>query len=108
MAENGPKITIEVACATPARQRIMSMSVPEGTTARDAVRLSGIADDFPDVAVARAALGIFGRPVEDSHVVEADDRVEIYRPLEADPRDRRRDQAARGEVISGAQTGSSS
>ncbi|MEL7448350.1 MAG: RnfH family protein [Pseudomonadota bacterium] len=97
MAGEGLPITVEVAYALPARQLLLSLQVPPGTTARAAVRLSGIADAFDGLDPATADLGVFGRKVKGDHVLRPGDRVEIYRPLIADPKAARRSRAAGSE-----------
>ena len=89
------RIAIEVACATPSKQRVVRLDVTTGTTARQAALLAGLQSDFPDLDVGRAALGIYGEIVADDRILAAGDRVEIYRPLRNDPRELRRRQAAR-------------
>ena len=88
-------IRVEVACALPARQSVETLDVPVGCTAREAVRRSGIAAAFPELDVEQRALGIFSRAVDDDHVLVAGDRVEIYRPLLLDPKQARRQRAAK-------------
>lgn len=95
-------IAVEVACALPGRQRILALRVPRGTTALAAVGLSGIAALFPEVRIDPARIGIFGQllgarglPPADCYVLEPGDRVEIHRPLIADPKEARRRRAAR-------------
>ncbi|MGI9291891.1 MAG: RnfH family protein [Gammaproteobacteria bacterium] len=90
------KLTIEVACALPQRQRILKLSVPVGTDARTALKLSGIAEIFPEVDVDTCSLGIFGRVVDERQLLNAGDRVEIYRNLSHDPREQRRQLASQG------------
>ncbi len=90
MPETEP-IEIEVACAWPDRQVIRSLLVPAGTMAREALRLSGLADEFDSIDVDKAVLGVFGRVVPGSHVLRAGERVEVYRPLRRDPREARRE-----------------
>jgi len=90
-------IEIEVAYASPARQRIVSLRVDAGTTAADAVRLSGLIREFPEIALETAKIGIHGRRVTYDHPVSAGDRVEIYRPLVADPKKIRRQRAERAQ-----------
>ena len=92
-------IKVEVACALPEHQKILRIDVPEGTTARGAIELSGLQAEFPEVDMASSALGVFGSAVADTHVLKAGDRVEVYRPLLNNPRDERRKLAARGEVM---------
>jgi putative ubiquitin-RnfH superfamily antitoxin RatB of RatAB toxin-antitoxin module len=89
-------IHIEVVCALPDQQKLVSLTVPAGTTARQAVVSSGICADFPQVDMASCPLGIFGKEVEAATLVREGDRIEVYRPLLNDPRDTRRKLAARG------------
>ena len=89
-------ITVEVAYARPDVQCIVVVEVAPGTAARDVLRLSGLADEFPEIDVAACPLGVFGRAVTDAYGVKSGDRIEIYRPLERDPRDARRELAERG------------
>ena len=83
-------IEIEVAFALPEEQIIRVLQVPADTTARQAVRLSGLADEFTAMDIDGATLGVFGRVVADDHVPCAGDRIEIYRPLHRDPREARK------------------
>ena len=88
-------ITVEVAYALPERQAIVELQVEEGTTALDAARRSGITDRFEGIDLDNDKLGIFGKAVAPSQVLRAGDRVEIYRPLIADPKEVRKARAAR-------------
>jgi putative ubiquitin-RnfH superfamily antitoxin RatB of RatAB toxin-antitoxin module len=92
-------INVEVACATPEKQRIVELSVPYGTCARTAVEMSAIQGEFPQLDISGSAIGVFGEVVQDDHLLEQHDRVEIYRPLLNDPRDARRSLAARGSTM---------
>ncbi len=83
------RVAIEVAYARPGRQRVVALEVEPGTTAREAVALSGIEAAFGE-DLASAPLGVFGRQVPDDYTVRSEDRIEIYRPLERDPREARR------------------
>ncbi|MFU6375770.1 RnfH family protein [Metapseudomonas otitidis] len=96
-------IVVEVVCALPDRQRLVRLEVPAGTTLRHAVLMAGLADAFPDVDLAAAPLGIFGKAVQDAEVrqVEAGDRIEVYRPLVADPKEVRKARAARAAQARG-------
>ena len=87
-------IEIEVACAWPDQQIIRSLRVPVGTTVRQAVRRSGLAEAFSAMDFESLPLGVFGRVVADSYVPAAGERIEIYRPLQMDPREARRLRAA--------------
>jgi putative ubiquitin-RnfH superfamily antitoxin RatB of RatAB toxin-antitoxin module len=88
-------ISVEVAYALPNKQTILRLDVPEGTTALEAARLSGIAGQFEEIDLDNAKLGIFAKVVSPGQVVREGDRVEIYRPLIADPKEVRKARAAR-------------
>ncbi len=94
-----PELKVEVAYAGPDRQLIIPMTVPAGTTAREAVERSGMLDRFPEISLEQNNLGIFGAQVAPDRVLEAGDRVEIYRPLQMDPREARRRLAAQGRTM---------
>lgn len=85
---------IEVVYALPDRQRVVSLEFIEGMTAGDAVRVSGICEEFPELAALPLTLGIYGEVVGERHLLRPGDRVEIYRELAIDPRDARRRRAA--------------
>jgi len=89
-----PLVAIEVVYADIGRQCLQAVSVPAGTTLRAAVRLSGIAEQFPGLDIAVCPLGIFGKAIADadadSRMMTEGDRIEIYRPLLADPKEVRR------------------
>ncbi len=84
---------VEVAYARPDRQRLVTVELAAGATARDAVRASRIADECPEIDLEQAPLGVFGRACADDTVLRAGDRVEIYRPLQIDPKEARRRRA---------------
>ncbi|MCF5720203.1 RnfH family protein [Pseudomonas syringae] len=90
-------VEIEVVYAAVDRQLLLAVAVPAGTSLRAAVQSSGIAAQFPELDLAGCALGIFGKAVADADVriVQAGDRIEIYRPLLADPKEVRRLRAAK-------------
>jgi putative ubiquitin-RnfH superfamily antitoxin RatB of RatAB toxin-antitoxin module len=86
-------LAIEVVYATPAEQVLIALEVPAGTTAGEAVVRSGILQRCPDLDAARLDLGVFGRVVPAATVLGDGDRIEIYRPLKADPKQARRRRA---------------
>jgi uncharacterized protein len=92
-------IVVEVAYARPERQLVLKLEVPPGTTALEAVRLSGIEEQFPEIDLATNRLGIFGKLCKPDRSLIAGDRVEIYRPLLAEPRAARRALAAAGKSM---------
>lgn len=92
-------IDIEVVYALADRQTLIRRSVPEGTSVADAVNLSGILDKHPDIDLKRNKIGIFGKLTKVDAVLRDRDRVEIYRPLIADPKEVRRKRAEEGKVM---------
>lgn len=92
-------IEVEVAFARPERQLILKVEVPQGTTAMEAVRLSGIEEEFPEIDPGQNRLGVFGKLCKADRVLNPGDRVEVYRPLLADPRAARRELAAEGKSM---------
>jgi len=93
------RISVEVAFALPARQKLVSLQVPAGTTAQQAVELSGLAAEFPEIDMTALKLGIFSKAVKADTVLREHDRVEIYRPLQADPKAVRRQRAEAGKAM---------
>ena len=88
-------IRVEVAYALPHRQAILPLDVAPGTTVREAAQLSGITAKFDGIDLENATFGIFGGVVAPTQVLAEGDRVEIYRPLLADPKEVRKARAAR-------------
>jgi putative ubiquitin-RnfH superfamily antitoxin RatB of RatAB toxin-antitoxin module len=86
-------IRVEVAYALPDEQVIVPLEVPAGTSAEEAIRRSGILERFPDIDLDRQKVGIFSRPVGRGETLHEHDRVEIYRPLQVDPKEMRRSRA---------------
>lgn len=95
--ENADLIDVEVAYARPDTQLILALRVPAGTTLEQAVRESGILERFPDIDLARNQVGIFGKLNKLNAELRSGDRVEIYRPLLADPKEVRKQRAAEGK-----------
>lgn len=83
-------IRVEVAAALPDRQMVVPLQVEEGTTLLEAIHRSGIAEKMPDVEIDPARVGIFGKRRPADTPLADGDRVEIYRPLTADPKEVRR------------------
>lgn len=93
-AESADLLHIEVAYALPERQDIVSLRLPPGSTVRQAVEASGLLARHPQIDLARNKLGIYARLVTSETPLRDRDRVEIYRPLLADPKEVRRQRAA--------------
>ncbi|PJE77523.1 Persistence and stress-resistance antitoxin PasI [invertebrate metagenome] len=93
--EQDKLLTIEVAYARSDQQKVLEIEVSNGTSVHDAVKISGMMDYFPELDIETAKLGIFGKVIVKGreHSVKAGDRVEIYRPLLADPKEVRRRRA---------------
>ncbi|MEK7815812.1 MAG: RnfH family protein [Pseudomonadota bacterium] len=86
-------LRVEVAFATPHAQVTIETRVPPATTVAEAIRLSGVLGRCPEIDLAKNAVGIFGERARLDDVVQDGDRVEIYRPLIADPKEARRRRA---------------
>lgn len=86
------EIQFEVAYALPERQVIAKCSAAAGITAAEAIEVSGIRQLFPGIEK-QPVIGIFSRKVSYDYVMQAGDRLEIYRPLIADPKEVRRRKA---------------
>ncbi len=91
----GGYLRIAVAYAEPERQAVVELEVEPGCTVGQAIERSGLRDEFPDLEVDPRAVGIFGRKASLQQLLVDGDRVEIYRPLIADPKESRRKRAAR-------------
>jgi len=95
----GDLIAVEVAYALPERQLILPLEVATGTTALAAAQQSGIEGEFPGLVIdAGTPLGIFGQVVPPQQPLRAGDRVEIYRPLKADPKAARKARAEKAKA----------
>ncbi|MDD5299822.1 MAG: RnfH family protein [Gallionella sp.] len=93
------KINIEVVYALPDEQTLFKQQLPEGATVAEAIRLCGVLDKHPEVEIFASKLGIFGKLVKADAVLRDRDRVEIYRPLLADPKEVRRKRAEEGRAM---------
>jgi hypothetical protein len=91
--------SVEVVYALPGRQHVVVVALIEGMTAAQAIDAAGLLRHHPELAARRLDLGIHGRVVPATQVLRAGDRVEVYRPLEADPRETRRRMAAKGMTM---------
>jgi len=83
-------ISIEVAYASVDQSWLISFEVEEGTTVQQAIAISGILEQCPDINLQTNKVGLFSKIVELDTLVRADDRIEIYRPLILDPKEARR------------------
>jgi len=78
-------IQVGVAYATSIHQVWHYVDMPLGATAIEAIKASGILNQFPEINLETQKIGIFGNIIEPDYLVQAGDRVEIYRPITVDP-----------------------
>ncbi len=93
------QILVEIAYAKPDVQVIIPLYVKPGTTLEQAVQQSGILDNFPEIDLSKNKVGIFSKIAKKDVELRDKDRVEIYRPLIADPKEVRRQRAAEGKAM---------
>jgi uncharacterized protein len=92
-------IMVEVAYALPSEQLIIPITMPPEASAEAAIRASGIMDKFPEIDLNVNQIGIFGKLIKLDTPLRNLDRVEIYRPLIADPKEVRKQRAEEGKVM---------
>jgi putative ubiquitin-RnfH superfamily antitoxin RatB of RatAB toxin-antitoxin module len=90
---------IEVVFASSEKQALLTVAVSSGATVAEVVTTSGVLDQFPDQPRGELSFGIWGRLVEGDRIVKRGDRVELYRPLDLDPREARRQLATVGRTM---------
>jgi len=91
------EINIEVAYVSKDQQFLKALQVPVGTSLSQALGLSGLLVEFPELEVEGLSVGIFGKKAALDQTVKDGDRVEVYRPLEIDPKEARRARALRNK-----------
>ncbi len=94
MSTASPRIQVEVACANSAKQLIVPVMVASDARVIDAVQQSGILSHFPEIDMENLVVGIFGSKVRPQSALNQGDRVEIYRPLQANPMEARKRRAS--------------
>ena len=92
-------INIEVVYALPNVQILLKQSIPSGSTVAEAIQSSGVLGKYPEIDLTINKLGIFGKLTKADAVLRDKDRIEIYHPLIADPKEVRRKRAAEGKVM---------
>jgi len=92
-------IQVEVVYGLAEEQALLSVDMPEGSTAKDVILASGILEQFPEIDLDKVKIGLFGKLTKMDQTVRARDRVEIYRPLIADPKEVRKRRAAEGKRL---------
>jgi putative ubiquitin-RnfH superfamily antitoxin RatB of RatAB toxin-antitoxin module len=89
------ELQVLVVYATPQQEFIRPMRVEAGTTIGQAIEGSGVLASFPDINLVTQPVGIYGKKKTLDTPLRERDRIEIYRPLVADPKDSRRKRAAK-------------
>jgi putative ubiquitin-RnfH superfamily antitoxin RatB of RatAB toxin-antitoxin module len=92
-------IRVEICYARADVQAMVELRLPIGTSAAQALRLSGLPQRFPEIDPVSSPLGVFGKKVDAETQLEDGDRLEIYRPLTGDPKEIRRKLAAQGKTM---------
>ena len=95
------EIRVQVCYATSAMEVLRTVTVEEGATIEQAVRQSGILADVPGIDLAVQPVGLYGKKKPLDTVLRERDRIEIYRPLVADPKDSRRKRAEKKQTKPG-------
>jgi hypothetical protein len=90
-------MNIEVAYALENKQTLLSLEIDANTTLKQAIEISGILSLYPQINLSKDKTGIFGKIAKLDTILREKDRVEIYRPLIADPKQVRKDRAAQGK-----------
>ena len=93
------EIDVEVVFGIPEQQRLVALRLKSGATVADAIEKSGLARDFAGHDLSAMSVGVWGHLAAQDAVLSAGDRVEIYRPLQMDPRESRRRLAALGQTM---------
>ena len=92
-------INIEVCYALPEKQALVSVKLPHGATLLQALEASGLLEKHPEIDLKKNKFGVFAKLSKPDTVLRDRDRVEIYRPLIADPKEVRKQRAAEGKVM---------
>lgn len=92
-------IRVEVVYALAGRQDLVPMSLPEGSTVKAAIEASGLLAKYPEIDLTKNKVGVFAKLAKLDTPLRDRDRVEIYRPLIADPKEVRKQRAAEGKVM---------
>ena len=92
-------INVEVVYPLSQKQELFAVKLPSGSTVRQAIEASGILSKYPEIDLTKNKLGIYAKLAKPDAVLRDRDRVEIYRPLIADPKEVRKQRAAEGKVM---------
>lgn len=92
-------INVEVCYALPEKQTLVSVKLAPGATLLQALEASGLLEKHPEIDLKKNKFGVFAKLSKPDTVLRDRDRVEIYRPLIADPKEVRKQRAAEGKVM---------
>ncbi len=92
-------IHVEVIYALPEEQKLLTVEVENGTEVRQVILESGVLEEYPELDLDAMKVGLFGKMTTMKQKVRDKDRIEIYRPLIADPKEVRKKRAAEGKVL---------
>lgn len=92
-------LRVEVCYALPDKQVLVPVTVPAGATLQQALEASGLLDKHPEIDLKKNKFGVYAKLTKLDAVLRDRDRVEIYRPLIADPKEVRKQRAAEGKVM---------
>ena len=93
------QIEVEVVYPLPQQQEVLSLRLPAGATVRQAIEASGVLQKYPEIDLEKNKIGIFAKLAKIDAPLRHRDRVEIYRPLIADPKEVRKQRAAAGKIM---------
>lgn len=88
--DGAPRLQVEVVAALPERQLVLNLELPPGATLREAIAAAHLERHLPELEIDLERVGVFGRLCDPDRILKDGDRVEIYRPLKADPKEVRR------------------
>lgn len=92
-------LNIEVCYALPEKQLLIKVKLPQGSTLQQALEASGVLLKHPEIDLKKNKFGVFAKLSKVDTVLRDRDRIEIYRPLIADPKEVRKQRAAEGKVM---------
>lgn len=93
------ELNIEIVYALPDKQTLLAFKVPTETTVKEGIQQSGILDKYDELNLDELTVGIFGKKTKMDQTLREKDRIEIYRPLIADPKEVRKRKAAEGKKL---------
>jgi len=99
MRKMAESLSIEIAYALPQKQELVQLKLPAGSTVQQAIEASGLKQKHPEIDLAKNKVGVFGKLSKLDTPLRDRDRVEIYRPLIADPKEVRKKRAEEGKVM---------